>query len=55
MVIEDDVWIGFNATILKGIHIGEGAVIQAGALVTENVPAGTMVAGNPARPISQLP
>jgi len=52
VVIEDDVWIGFNATILKGVHIGAGAVIQPGALVTEHVPAGTTVAGNPAKPVN---
>lgn len=50
--IEDDVWIGFNATILKGVRIGAGAVIQPGALVTEQVPAGVTVAGNPAKPVN---
>jgi acetyltransferase-like isoleucine patch superfamily enzyme len=50
--IEDDVWIGFNATILKGVHIGAGAIINPGAMVIENVPSGTTVAGNPARPIN---
>ncbi len=49
VIIEDDVWIGFNATILKGVHIGAGAVIQPGSLVTEHVPAGITVAGNPAK------
>jgi acetyltransferase-like isoleucine patch superfamily enzyme len=52
VVIEDDVWIGFNATVLKGVHIGAGAVIQPGALVTENVPAGLTVGGNPAKPVN---
>lgn len=51
VIIEDDVWIGFNATILKGVHIGAGAVIQPGALVTEHVAAGTTVSGNPAKPV----
>lgn len=50
VVIEDDVWIGYNATILKGVHIGAGAVIAPGALVSRDVPAGATVAGNPARP-----
>lgn len=49
VVIEDNVWIGFNATILKGVHIGEGAVIEPGSMVVEDVPAGTTVSGNPAR------
>lgn len=53
VVIEDDVWIGFNATILKGVYVGAGAVIQPGALVTEHVPAGVTVAGNPAKPVKQ--
>ncbi len=51
VIIEDDVWIGFNATILKGVRIGAGAVIQPGSLVTEHVPAGITVAGNPAKPV----
>jgi acetyltransferase-like isoleucine patch superfamily enzyme len=52
VVIGDDVWIGFNATILKGVHIGEGAVVQPGALVIEDVLPNTIVAGNPARPVN---
>jgi acetyltransferase-like isoleucine patch superfamily enzyme len=52
VIIEDDVWIGFNATILKGVRIGAGAVIQPGALVTEDVPAGLTVSGNPAKPVN---
>jgi acetyltransferase-like isoleucine patch superfamily enzyme len=52
IVIEDDVWIGFNATILKGVHIGAGAIIQPGALVIENVEPGTVVAGNPAKKVA---
>lgn len=47
--IDDDVWIGFNATILKGVRIGAGAVVAPGALVTRDVPPGVTVAGNPAR------
>jgi len=50
LVIEDDVWIGHNAIIMPGCqHIGRGAVIGAGAIVTRNVDAYTVVAGNPAR------
>ena len=52
VVIEDDVWIGFNATILKGVSIGVGAIVQPGAVVTEDVPAGVTVAGNPAKPVN---
>ena len=55
VVIEDDVWIGFNATVLKGVRIGAGAVIQPGALVIENVPAGMTVSGNPAKPVTCTP
>ncbi len=49
VVIEDDVWIGWNATILKGIRVGAAAVIEPGAVVTRDVAAGTTVSGNPAR------
>lgn len=47
--IENDVWIGANCVILPGVIIGEGAVIAAGSIVTNNVPPFTIVAGNPAR------
>ena len=47
--IEDDVWIGFNAIILKGVTIGRGAVVAAGSVVTKNVAPFTVVGGNPAR------
>jgi acetyltransferase-like isoleucine patch superfamily enzyme len=49
VVIEDDVWIGFNATILKGVTIGRGAIIQPGSVVLKDVPAGAVVSGNPAK------
>ena len=52
--IGDKVWIGFNAIILRGVTIGEGAVVGAGAIVTKDVPAYTVVAGNPARVIRIL-
>ena len=51
VVVEDGVMIGANAVILEGVHIGEGAVVAAGAVVTENVPAGAVVAGSPAKVI----
>lgn len=47
--IEDDVWIGMNAVILKGVTIHRGAVIGANAVVTKDVPAGARAVGNPAR------
>jgi len=52
--IGDKAWIGFNAIILKGVTIGEGAVVAAGAVVTKSVPPWTVVAGNPARVIREL-
>jgi len=48
VLIEDDVWIGFNATILKGVRVGAGAVIAPGSLVVEDVPPGAHVSGVPA-------
>jgi acetyltransferase-like isoleucine patch superfamily enzyme len=51
VVIEDDAWVGFNATVLKGVTIGRGAVVGAASVVTADVPPWTVVAGNPARPI----
>ena len=49
IVVEDDVWIGYGATILSGVHIGRGAVIAAGAVVTKDVDAYAIVGGIPAR------
>jgi acetyltransferase-like isoleucine patch superfamily enzyme len=46
--IADNVWIGMNAIILKGVTIGENSVVAAGAVVVKSVPANTVVAGNPA-------
>lgn len=54
VVIKNKVWIGLNVTILKGITIGEGAVIAAGTVVTKDVPPYCIVAGNPARIIREL-
>jgi acetyltransferase-like isoleucine patch superfamily enzyme len=53
--ISDKTWIGFNAIILKGVSIGEGAIIGAGSVVTKDVPAWTVAAGNPARIIRGIP
>src|ERR1700754_3798456 len=51
--IGHDVWIGHGAIVLPGRNIGTGAVIAAGAIVTKDVPAYSIVAGNPARPIKR--
>ena len=54
VVIGNDVWIGEGAVLIAGITIGDGAVIAAGAVVTKDVPAWTVVAGNPAKIVKKL-
>lgn len=54
VVIEDDVFIGMGSMILKGSHIGQGAIVGAGSVVSGTVPPGTVVAGNPARVVREL-
>ena len=49
VIIEDGVWIGFNASVLKGVTVGERSIIAAGSVVTKDVPPATVVAGNPAK------
>lgn len=49
IIIDDDVFIGARAMILKGVRVGKAAIVGAGAVVTRNVPAGATVVGNPAR------
>lgn len=51
VIVEDGVLIGANAVVLEGVHIGKDAVVAAGAVVTEDVPAGAVVAGSPAKVI----
>ena len=53
IVIGDNVWIGDRATILAGVTIGDGAIIAAGTIVTKNVPANSIIAGNPGRIIKK--
>ena len=54
IVIENDVWIGFNSTILKGVKIGTGSVIAACSVVTKDVPPNVIVAGNPAKIVKSI-
>ena len=54
VVIEDNVWVGAHSIILKGVHIGRGAVIGAGSIVTKDVPPLTIYAGNPAKFIKDV-
>jgi tetrahydrodipicolinate N-acetyltransferase len=54
VVIEDDVVIGANAVVLEGVRVGKGAVVAAGAIVVEDVPPNTVVAGIPARVIKNV-
>ncbi|NVN94979.1 MAG: acyltransferase [Bacteroidetes bacterium] len=49
IIIEDNVWLGARSTVLKGVHIGKGAVIAIGAVVTKDVPANAIVGGIPAK------
>ncbi len=54
VVIENNVWIGAGVSIMPGVHIGENAVIAGGAVVTKDVPANTIVGGNPAKVIKKI-
>lgn len=53
--IHDKAWVGANVTILKNVSVGEGAVVGTGSVVTKDVPAWTIVAGNPAKIIRLIP
>ncbi len=54
VLIEDDVFVGMNSLILKGVTIGQGSVIGAGSVITKDVPPHVIVAGNPARIIREI-
>lgn len=53
IIIDDDVWIGMNTIILSGVHIGQGAVIGAGSVVSQDVPPYSVVVGNPGKVIKK--
>jgi acetyltransferase-like isoleucine patch superfamily enzyme len=55
IVVESGVWIGMGAMILPGVKLGRGCVVSAGAVVKDDVPPNTLVAGNPAVIVSELP
>ena len=54
IIFENNVWIGFNSIVLKGVAIGEGAIVGAGSIVTKDVEPHTIVAGNPAKFIKRI-
>lgn len=54
IVIEDNVWIGIDATILPGVTLGRNCVVAAGSVVTKDVPANVIVAGNPAKIVKRI-
>ncbi|SHE77501.1 transferase hexapeptide (six repeat-containing protein) [Bacteroides luti] len=51
VVIDDNVWLGYGVKVLKGVHIGENSLIGAGSIVTKDVPANVVAAGNPCKVI----
>ena len=55
ITIQNKVWLGFNVIVLKGVTIGEGSIVGAGSVVTKDIPPYTIVAGNPARVIREIP
>jgi len=54
ITIEDDVWIGANSIVLKGVTIGARSIIGAGSVVTKSIPPDSIAAGNPARVIRRI-
>jgi acetyltransferase-like isoleucine patch superfamily enzyme len=55
VTLENHCWIGFGSAILKGVRVGEGAIVGSNSVVTHDVPPWTIVAGNPARIIREIP
>lgn len=54
IVIEDDVWLGANVVVLKGVKIGAGSTIAANSVVTKSIPPGVIAGGIPARPLKKI-
>lgn len=54
VIIEDNVWLGANVIVLKGVTIGENAIVGAGSVITKDIPPNCIVAGNPARVIGAV-
>lgn len=54
VTVEDDAWIGFGASVMKGVTIGKGSIVAARSVVTRSVPPWVLVAGNPARIVREL-
>ena len=53
VILEDDVWVGYGAILMTGVHVGKGSIIAAGSVVTKDVPPYSIVGGNPAKVIKQ--
>ena len=53
-IIEDGVWLGYGVIVMKGVHIGENTIIGAGSVVTKDIPANVVAAGNPCKVIKPL-
>ncbi len=53
IIIEDDVWLGFNSVVLRGVTIGKGSIVGAASVVTKNVEPFSIVVGNPARVVGR--
>lgn len=54
VIIEDNVWLGYGVKVLKGVHIGKNSVVGAGSIVTRDIPANVIAAGNPCKVVKQI-
>lgn len=54
VIIDDNVWLGYGVKVLKGVHIGKNSVIGAGSIVTKDIPANVIAAGNPCKVIKDI-